>query len=128
MYRLAIWTAAVTVCLFTAVPASAELVFFESGRTMSVKAIRSEGDDVVLQLRSGGEMRCDKKLLARVEPDEVEYPKETLADAPEAITQAERPISGEYSDLIVNAAARYGVDARIVDAVVQVESAYDSRA
>ena len=68
--------------LITAVaPARAELVFFQSGRAMSVKAIRSDGDELVLQLRSGGEIRCDKSLITKVEPDEIEYPEEVLAGA-----------------------------------------------
>src|SRR6266581_1376729 len=42
-----------------AVPARAELVFFSSGRSMSVKGHRAEGDSVVLVLRAGGEIVCE---------------------------------------------------------------------
>ena len=41
-----------------AAPASAELVFLTSGRTMSVKAHRIEGESIVLSLRTGGEVTC----------------------------------------------------------------------
>ena len=62
--------------LTAAAPAYAELVFFQSGRAMSVRAIRSENDGIVLQLRAGGDVHCDQSLIVRVEPDEVEYPDE----------------------------------------------------
>jgi hypothetical protein len=65
-----------------AAPAGAELVFFQSGRAISVKAIRSENDEIVLQLRGGGDVHCDQSLIVKVEPDEVEYPEEVSADLP----------------------------------------------
>ena len=116
--------------LITAVaPARAELVFFQSGRAMSVKAIRSDGDALVLQLRSGGEVRCDKTLITKVEPDEIEYPEDVVAAVPLAAAIAEpEPIPSQFRDLITNAAAKHGVDARVVSALIQVESAYRSRA
>jgi soluble lytic murein transglycosylase-like protein len=96
---------------------------------MSVRAIRSEGDELVLQLRSGGDIRCDRSLIVRVEPDEVEYPDELVAALPlsEMILEPDA-ISDQYRDLIRTTSARHGVDARVVNAVIQVESAYHSRA
>lgn len=112
-----------------AAPARAELVFFQSGRAMSVRAIRSDGDEIVLQLRGGGDIHCDKSLIVRVEADEVEYPEETLEASPEGASILEAPaIPERYRDLVSRTAARHGVDARVVDAVIQVESAYHSRA
>ncbi len=114
-----------------AAPARAELVFFQSGRAMSVRAIRSDGDEIVLQLRSGGDIHCDKSLIVKVEPDEVEYPEEVLQALPFARTliEIEPPsIPEQYRDLVTQTAARHGVDARVVNALIQVESAYHSRA
>jgi len=112
-----------------AAPARAELVFFQSGRAMSVRAIRSEGDELVLQLRSGGDIRCDKSLIVKVQPDEVEYPDEVLAAPPLSQMILEpAAISDRYRDLIRTTSVRHGVDARVVNAVIQVESAYHSRA
>ena len=34
------------------------------------------------QLRSGGDIHCDKSLIVKVEPDEVEYPEEVLQALP----------------------------------------------
>jgi hypothetical protein len=116
--------------LITAVaPARAELVFFHSGRAMSVRAIRSDGDELVLQLRSGGEIRCDRTLITKVEPDEVEYPEEVLEALPFAKAILEpAAIPAQYRELITRTAAKHGVDARVVNALIQVESAYHSRA
>jgi len=112
-------------------PARAELVFFQSGRAMSVRAIRSNGDELVLQLRSGGEIHCDKSLITKVEPDEVEYPEDVLEALPFAkaiVREPDAVIPEPYRELITAAAARHGVDPRVVSALIQVESAYHSRA
>lgn len=114
--------------LTVAAPVRAELVFFQSGRAVSVKAIRSENDEIVLLLRGGGDVRCDQSLIVRVEPDEVEYP-EDVAEAVPAEAEPDTPAIPEpFRDLVTATAARHGVDARIVSALIQVESAYRTRA
>jgi soluble lytic murein transglycosylase-like protein len=110
-----------------AAPAYAELVFFQSGRAMSVRAIRSENDEIVLQLRGGGDVHCDQSLIVRVDPDEVEYPDEA-ADASPLAGEPGPAIPEAFRELVTSTAARHGVDARVVDALIQVESAYHSRA
>jgi len=127
--RWALFLCTVLLVVMDAAPARAELVFFESGRAMSVRAIRSDGDSIVLQLRSGGDIRCDKSLIVRVEPDEVEYPEDAL-EAPSLATTAVEPstIPDRYRALVTQTAAKHGVDVRVVSALIQVESAYHSRA
>lgn len=58
-----------------AVPASADLVYLTSGRTLSVKAIAFDGDKATMTLRTGGEIVCDRVLVDRVAPDEVPWPE-----------------------------------------------------
>jgi soluble lytic murein transglycosylase-like protein len=111
-----------------AAPAYAELVFFQSGRAMSVRAIRSENDEIVLQLRGGGDVHCDQSLIARVEADEVEYPDEVAEAAPVTGEPDAPAIPEAFRELVTSTAARHGVDARVVNALIQVESAYRSRA
>jgi soluble lytic murein transglycosylase-like protein len=95
---------------------------------MSVRAIRSENEEIVLQLRDGGDIHCDQSLIVRVEPDEVEYPDE-VAQAPSFTGEPSAPAIPEaFRELVTSTAARHGVDARVVNAVIQVESAYHSRA
>jgi hypothetical protein len=50
---------------------AAELVFFHTGRTMTVRSHRLDGDRLVLSLLGGGEVTCDVTLVDRIGPDEV---------------------------------------------------------
>jgi soluble lytic murein transglycosylase-like protein len=111
--------------LMLAVPARAELVFFNSGRTLSVKAHKVEGDALVLTLRNGGEMVCEASIVARFAPDEVPYP-EPEAEAPVQATPA--VTTGPYSEIIDRVAAEQNVPVNLVRAVIEVESAYNVRA
>jgi soluble lytic murein transglycosylase-like protein len=121
---------AASAVLGTAVPARAELVFFASGRSMSVKGHRVEGNSLVLLLRAGGEIVCDPATIARIAPDEVPYPEPELeAAAPPAPAPPPEPMAPvPYAEIIDRVAKEQNVDARLVRAVIQVESAYNVRA
>jgi soluble lytic murein transglycosylase-like protein len=120
------------------VPASAELLYFSNGRTMSVKSFRIEGTTLVLSLRSGGEISCETSVIARIEPDEVPYPETEQPDPAltaieprraAALTPApELQTNPRYEAMIQQASARHGVDPTLVRAVIQVESNYEPRA
>ena len=115
-----------------AAPAHAELVFFASGRSLSVKGHVVDGDSLILALRSGGEIVCERSVITRIEPDEVPYPEPEAAVLPAPVT-APAPVSAPappvpYGDLIDRVAAEHGVPARLVKAVIEVESAYQERA
>ena len=107
-------------------PVQAELVFFNTGRSLSVKGHRVEGDSLVLVLRGGGEIVCETSIVARFEPDEVPYP-EPEAEAPAATVQ-QAAVAGPYSEIIERVAAEQDVPVKLVRAVIQVESAYNVRA
>jgi hypothetical protein len=112
-----------SVLLVGASPAAAELVYFPSGRALSVRAIRSDGDLLVLQLRGGGEVTCGHDVIVRVAPDEVEYPEEiAAASATDAARLAHLP--EKFRTLIVDTASRHGVPVDLVNALIQVESGY----
>jgi len=113
-------------------PARAELVFFSTGRTMSVKGHRVDGESVILTLRSGGEIVCDSAAVARFAPDEVPYPEPDVvaaapADEASGVTQAEAA-AVPYGAIIDKVATEQGVSPKLVRALVQVESAYQPRA
>ena len=110
---LSIWTLAVPG------PARADLVYLSSGRTLSVRAVRLDGDQAVLVLRGGGEVVCASRLIERVAPDEVPYP-----EPPAPADLRSGPAVSPFDDLIVALAARHRVDEELVRAVVEVESAY----
>jgi hypothetical protein len=131
--RLLPAAAALLTCVLWSTPAQAELVFFASGRALSVKDYRFEGENLVLTLRGGGEIVCSGELIARIEPDEVEYPEDVavaVAALPVPALPAVEPpaIPEAFRDIISDASARHGVDVRLVHALIQVESAYHSHA
>jgi hypothetical protein len=115
--------------------ASAEIVFMTSGGTLSVKGHTTNGDSVILTLRSGGEVTCDKTLIEKIVPDEVPHPE----PAPPVVAQQDAPMIAAlertallkdsiYNELIVAAAEAHGVDPILVQALIQVESNYQPRA
>lgn len=120
------------VALVIATPASAELIFFSEGRSMSVASHRFEGDRVIVGLRGGGEMSFDRALITKITADEVPYVDDATAGTkPSAVpVAASRRLAGKtaYDPIIERAATRHDVDARIVKAVIQVESAFQPRA
>jgi soluble lytic murein transglycosylase-like protein len=113
--------------------ASAEIVVFKTGHTMSVQGYKVEGDLARLVLREGGEVSFPASMVARVDPDEVAYPAPAAAmaaalpvqtlPAPDEVLKA-RP----FADLIATVAATQNVDARLVHAVIEQESNYQARA
>jgi len=109
-------------------PAQAELVYFNTGRTLSVKSHRVDGNSLVLVLRAGGEIVCETSIVARVAPDEVPYPEPEL-DAPPAPVQSAPAVPAvPYAEIIDRVSAEQDVPVKLVRAVIQVESAYNERA
>ena len=124
-----------------ALPVHAELVLLSSGRTMSAAAVTFDGTQATITLRGGGQVTCDRALVVRVDPDEVPWvdpnaavpagsPAGTAASAATlpAIAPAVLKIPAAYEALVARLAAAHGVDARLVHAVIAVESAYQPRA
>ncbi len=118
--------AAAIVSLSCAGSARAELAYFASGQPLSVRSHHMDGNLLVLALRGGGEMTCEPSLVARFGPDEVPYPEDE-PPAPVLIAQAQEP-STPFGDIIDRVATEQGVDAKLVRALIKVESAYQPRA
>jgi hypothetical protein len=118
--------------LLGAAPAAAEIVVLTSGRTLTVRSHRIDGDRVILEMRAGGEVTCDASLIDRIVADEVPEPEprqETVepGEPSDPAEPADVP-SGPYSDIIVNMAQAHGVDPLLVEALIRVESNYRPRA
>ncbi len=103
-------------------PAAAELVVFQSGRNLSAKGHRFESSSIIIELRDGGEIACDRAVVAEILPDEVPYPEPEVPRAADAA-----PIV-PFDELIDSLAAEHSVDARLVRAVIQVESGFHHEA
>lgn len=122
--RLVLISAVLSV-LASAVPASAELVYLTSGRTLSVKSSRAEGELIVLTLRGGGEARFDRSLIDRIGPDEVPYPE---GDSHTFREDPAESVTVPFEDLIEGLSSAHGVDPTLVKALIKVESGYRVKA
>src|SRR3954447_18927870 len=112
----------------TAAPASPEIVFLSSGRTLSVKDHRIDGDSIVLTLRSGGQVTCAKDLIEKIEADEVPYPEPEAVQPPAPPAPPDPPADRSlldgtpYAEIIASLSEAHGVNPMLVSALIQVES------
>jgi soluble lytic murein transglycosylase-like protein len=104
--------------------AGAEIICLSSGRMLSVRSHRIDGNTITFALRAGGEISCPLSLVRDILPDEVPYPD---PPAPAALASVTLP-AVPFADLIDAASAAHGVDPRLVRAMIAVESAYQPRA
>ena len=125
--RTCIATLAGSLVLTCAAPAAAEIVVLTSGGTLSVKGHRIDGTSMVLTLRSGGEVTCDRSIVERVLPDEVPYP-EPAAESGQEVSGGAPLESTPYGEIIAAVSQAHGVDPMLVRALIQVESNYKARA
>ena len=125
--RVGLWVAAVGLVLLLVAPATAfaDLVTLRGGRVLNVAAVAYEGADVILTLRTGGQMRAPRDFVMDVRPDEVPWPEPVPEPVPEPDPS---PIVIESPDglrlLIDRMAAEHGVDVKLAHALVKVESNY----
>ena len=125
--RIRVCVAVAVACVGLAASAHAEIVHLTSGRTLSVKGHRVDGDRIVLSLRGGGDVNIDKSLIDRIVADEVPYPEpETIVDV--ATEQNSVATETPYHELIASISEAHGVDPNLVRALIQVESGYRPRA
>jgi soluble lytic murein transglycosylase-like protein len=118
--------AVIAVLLASAVPARAELAFFHTGRSLSIKEHHLDGTLLVLTLRNGGQIVCEPSTIDHFAPDEVPYPEPEPAPTADPIVAAATAVP--YGDIIDRVAAEQGVDVKLVRALIKVESAYQPRA
>jgi hypothetical protein len=134
--RLLVVTTSTLAFAAMALPASAEIVYLSSKRTLSVKSHRVDGDSIILTLRGGGEVTCDKSLIEKIVPDEVPYtdaddqqrPVGTTGTAPAASTAQDLLEGTPYGEVIAAVSQANGVDPMLVKALIQVESNYRAKA
>jgi len=125
------WSTAALAAAFAiliAAPAAGEIIVLSSGRTLSVKGHRFEGDTIVLTLRTGGEVTCDKTIVEKVLPDEVPYPEPKAAAEEDGEETGQNLESTPYGEIIAAVSEAHGVDPMLVKALIQVESNYKPKA
>ena len=117
-------TAALAALLVTAGSAHAEIVLLTSGRTLTVKSHRFEGEYIVLQIRDGGDVTFDRTLVEKVVPDEIPYQEPALEGTTTSPDGTRLPVlpPSPYQEIIANMAEAHGVDPLLVQALILVES------
>lgn len=116
-------------------PVSAELAFFRSGTAISIAGHRLDGGTVVLFLRNGGQVLCERTLLDRIEPDEIPagHPNAAASLGTPAAAAAPAPIElpmnrprrpRPYAQIIASVSEEHGVNPNLIHALIQVESGY----
>jgi hypothetical protein len=120
------WLLVVASLVWAPASAHAEIVHLATGGTLSVSGYEIRGERIVLFLRGGGEIECDRVLVAAISPDEV-APLDAVV---EPVTSDPVPtnLHGRFADLIREAAARHGLEPRLLAAVIRVESNFEHRA
>src|SRR4029079_3315523 len=100
----------------------AEIVVMTSGRPLSVKShTATEDNTVVLTLRSGGTVTCDRALIDKIVPDEdphldpvnpamLQMPAQGAATPASSSERTSLLRDTVYSSLIAAAAETHGVD------------------
>jgi len=89
-----------------------------SGKILYIDRYHREDELVTLYLSEGGEVTVSSELVANIVPNEIAPERElTLL-----------PLLPHLADLIEPAATRYGLDSRLVAAVIWVESSGDPKA
>jgi soluble lytic murein transglycosylase-like protein len=92
---------------------------------LSVESWELRGETAVLKLRDGGEMEAPESQIEEVLPDE--YVRVKPQPAAE-IVQAPAAPRDDLHAMVSALASRYGVDVKLANAVVQVESEFKPHA
>lgn len=98
-----------------------ELVVFQSERSLVVETYTEDGDQVLLKLPGGGELGIPKILIRQHFPGYV--PPRDLAKPEEKL-----PPDLPYRDLIAKYCQEYGMDWKLVAALIRVESDFNAKA
>jgi soluble lytic murein transglycosylase-like protein len=106
-------------------PLGAEIVVLTNGHTIASTTHRTEGDETLLTLAGGGEVRVPASQIAQVLADEI-VPQEEPSAAVAPRDHAEGP--AEWLALATDMAHRHRIDAGLVAAVIAVESGFQPSA
>lgn len=108
--------------------ATADIVRLTNGRTLVADSVVFEGDQVILTLRGGGEIRAHRSIIDEILPDEVPSVRAAALEAYESYYAERTPARpGEeavfaWVDVV---ATRIGLDRALAHAIVRAESNYD---
>ena len=103
--------------------ARAEYIVLQNGLRLHVTGYQLTGDKYRLQLQ-GGWMEVSTADVVKIEPEEVFVP----IPQPPAAVQTPAINQSPYHELVLAAASRYGLDAELINSVIEVESNFNPKA
>lgn len=112
-------------------PTSSEVAYLNSGEELLIAQHRIEGDDFILELRTGGELRLDKGLVASIELDRTPRKTPELVvkiQAPDLNMASNEMLQLPYGNLIKQASKKFGVNIFLLHSVIETESQYRANA
>ena len=112
-------------------PVEAELILMVGGGVLKVDGFRRTGDQIDLQLPSGGSMTIPVLRIDRIVADEIEEdPVDTLVERDLQIDFADDHLvpATPYGELIFAASRRHAINPQLIAAMVRMESAFDPMA
>jgi len=109
--------------------ARAEIAVMKNGKLLYVERFEREDDQVRLHLSGGGEVQCAFDLIDNIVANEVlPEPPATAVEPERPVAVTKLPLLPQLAPLVDKIAKQHGVDARLVTAVIWVESSGDPRA
>lgn len=104
--------------------ARAEYIVLQNGLRLHVTGYQLMGDKYRLQLQ-GGWMDVSTADVVKIEPEEVFAPITPPPVAPSPAADANQP---PFHQFVLAAASRYGLDAELINSVIEVESNFNPKA
>ena len=112
-------------------PVGAELILMVGGGVLKVDGFSRSGDQIDLQLPSGGSMTIPVLRIDRIVADELEEePVDTMVESDLQIEFADDHSvpATPYGELIFAASRRHAINPQLIAAMVRMESAFDPMA
>ena len=112
-------------------PVEAELILMVGGGVLKVDGFSRSGDQIDIQLPSGGSMTIPVLRIDRIVADEIEEePVDTLVESDLQIDFADDHLvpATPYGELIFAASRRHAINPQLIAAMVRMESAFDPMA
>lgn len=118
--------------VLTAGRLEAELVVLTTGEMLKVESHKVVGDKLEVELPFGGRMTIDLSIVDRVLDDEVTLEAEAFGDVLADVEigfRADQPVpTTPFGETIHALGQRFGLNPRLIAAVVRAESAFDPSA
>jgi soluble lytic murein transglycosylase-like protein len=124
----------------TSVPCLAAEVLLATGKVLEVTSVRPDGEDIWLDLAEGGLLAVPRELVVEIRypapapiaptatpPSGEEPPSSSLSQLPSS-SSSSASAEGGLAGVIEAAAAKHGLDPRLLRAVIEAESAWDAGA